>query len=115
MDVTDGRLAVPRAEFLVTHAAAAVADRFEVVTIGSNEVGLVYREHRLEALLRPGEVLVLWRDAVDVRVERVDLQGELALSRHLSDEIVQAPLSIGCGRVLERYRSDRREACRALA
>ncbi|MEM7704285.1 MAG: slipin family protein [Pseudomonadota bacterium] len=90
VDVTTGRLQLPRIEYLVRNAPEAVAAQFEVVAIGPQELGLVYLNGRLNGLLQPGAVQVFWKDAADLRVERVDLSDSLEVDPKRVQEVLRS-------------------------
>ncbi len=71
-------IAVPEARFANAEAyvrenPSLVEGFLELVAIGADEVGLVYKDGRLAALLAPGARQVYWKGLVAVEVKRVDL------------------------------------------
>ncbi len=94
VDVADGRLRLARADYLIRNAQAAVAKHFEVVDIAAGEVGLIFRNGKLDGLLKPGQSLVLWRDTTDLKIERVSVIETLEVADELFQEILNSPLSM---------------------
>jgi len=94
VDVSSGRLGIPRGDYLIRNATERVAGHFDVVDIDSNEVGLVYRNGKLDGILKPTQSLVLWRDVTDLRVERIDMALALEVSKELANEVLRSSLSM---------------------
>ena len=93
VDVTDGRLSIARTDYLIRQANAKVATHFDVVDIDAQEVGLMYRNGKLDGLLKPGQSAVLWRDTADLNVVRVSLAETLDVEYAMILDILNSPLS----------------------
>ncbi|MEM1080530.1 MAG: slipin family protein [Pseudomonadota bacterium] len=94
VDVTDGRLSIARADYLIRRANATVAKHFEVVDIDAQEVGLIYRNGKLDGLLKPGQSVVLWRATTELKVERASLAETLDVDTKLFMDIQNSALSV---------------------
>ena len=94
VDVSTGRLSIPRGDYLIRNSNERVSRYFDVVDIGPSEVGLIYRNGKLDGILKPTQSLVLWRDVTDLRVERVDMALALEVSKELANEVLRSSLSI---------------------
>lgn len=83
---------VPGIEGLMrTHRAALEAEILEI-DLSKRELGLLYQRDKLVRVLAPGTRQFYWRAAEPVRVERVDLAQELAISTARLAEL-RAPAS----------------------
>ncbi len=100
VDVSTGQLVIARADYLIRNAAEDVARHFNVVDIGATEVGLIFRNDKLDAVLKPAQSLVLWRDVADLRVERVDMALALEVSQDLAKQLLRCSLSLDEKRVV---------------
>jgi regulator of protease activity HflC (stomatin/prohibitin superfamily) len=58
-----------------------VERHFQVVETGEQQVGLIYKNGRLDGVLPPATRRVYWRGPVEVRVELIDIATEYTLSR----------------------------------
>lgn len=63
----------PRVDVLVKDQAELCARYFQIVELGDREVGLVYKDGKLSALLPPATRQLYWRGAVEVRVEVISI------------------------------------------
>lgn len=48
-----------------------------------NEIGLLYKNDKLQGIVSPGEALYLWRDAGELRLERIVLSQDLSVNTAL--------------------------------
>jgi regulator of protease activity HflC (stomatin/prohibitin superfamily) len=71
------------AEIYVRENAALVADHLELVSIGQDEAGLVYKDGKLSNVLAPGMRQVYWKGPVAVAVVRVNIAREYLVSESL--------------------------------
>ena len=69
----------PRIDVLITEARALIERHLMIVELGDHEVGLVYKNGRLESVLAPGKRQLYWRGPIAVRVEVKDISREFAL------------------------------------
>jgi regulator of protease activity HflC (stomatin/prohibitin superfamily) len=96
-DLTVSELVQPRVDFLLKGAAPEIVARhFTIVELGEREVGLVYKDGKLSALLPPGARQIYWRGPVEVRVETQDISAEFELTKGLAQLLVRArqPLAV---------------------
>ncbi|MEM9531812.1 MAG: slipin family protein [Pseudomonadota bacterium] len=100
MDVTVGRVELPRIEYLVRYAPESVATQFEVVVLGAHELGLIYLNGRLHGLAYPGTAQVFWKEAMDLKVQRVDLSGSLDVAPGLLQEVLHSDLTLADKRAI---------------
>jgi hypothetical protein len=74
-DVTVPEFEHPRVDLLLSEAGATLGEYFQIVEIGEQEVGVVYKNGKLDGVLAPGKRQLYWKGPVEIRVEK------LALSR----------------------------------
>jgi regulator of protease activity HflC (stomatin/prohibitin superfamily) len=89
-DLTVPEFEHPRVDFLLEEARETVAKYFDVVRIGSSEVGVVFKSGKVSGVLAPGTRQLYWRGAIEVRVERYDISREFALAKDLAKVLVRA-------------------------
>ena len=78
-DVTVAEFEHPRIDVLITGARALIEQHLMIVELGDREVGLVYKNGRLESVLPPGKRQLYWRGPIAVRVDVKDISREFAL------------------------------------
>ena len=78
-DVTVAEFDHPRVDVLIADARALIERYFTIVDLSDREVGLVYKNERLAAVLPPGKRQLYWRGPVAVRVEVKDISRDFAL------------------------------------
>jgi regulator of protease activity HflC (stomatin/prohibitin superfamily) len=69
----------PRVDVLITEARALIEPYLMIVELGDHEVGLVYKNGRLDSVLAPGKRQLYWRGPIAVRVEVKDISRDFAL------------------------------------
>ncbi|HEX9802745.1 MAG TPA: SPFH domain-containing protein, partial [Gammaproteobacteria bacterium] len=69
--------------------AALCAEFFQVVEPGEQQVGLVYKNGRLEAVLPPASRTVYWKGPVEVRVEVIDTDEALRIGKALATQLAR--------------------------
>ena len=79
-DVSNGEAAFAKADVYVRENPELAAGHLELVAIGAGEVGLVYKDGKLSAILSPGARQVYWRGPVRVEVVRVDIAAEFTVA-----------------------------------
>jgi regulator of protease activity HflC (stomatin/prohibitin superfamily) len=89
-DLTVPEFEHPRVDFLLEEARETVAKYFDVVRIGSSEVGVVFKSGKVSGVLAPGTRQLYWRGAIEVRVERYDISREFELAKDLAKVLVRA-------------------------
>ena len=72
-DISNGEAAFAKADVYVRENPQLSAAHLELVVIDAGEVGLVYKDGKLSAILSPGARQVYWLGPVRVVVERVDI------------------------------------------
>src|SRR5215510_4570938 len=70
-----------RIDFLLGDARAECERWFQVVELGDRQVGLVYRNGKLNAVLPPATRQLYWRGPIDIRVEVQDISADFAVPR----------------------------------
>ena len=76
-DVTVAEFEHSRIDVLITEARALIERHLMIVELGDREVGLVYKNGRLESVLPPGKRQLYWRGPITVRVDVKDISREL--------------------------------------
>jgi regulator of protease activity HflC (stomatin/prohibitin superfamily) len=89
-DVTKPEFAHPTQDVLVKERAELTARHFQVVELGEQDVGLVYKNGRLSAVLAPGTRQLYWKGPVEVRVEVLSIAQDFAVPREVSRLIARA-------------------------
>lgn len=72
-DITSVRFEHPKLKFLVRQYRAILEDYVDVFELNDSEVGVIYRDQKISDILPPGNLLVTWKGAEDVRVDIVDI------------------------------------------
>jgi regulator of protease activity HflC (stomatin/prohibitin superfamily) len=83
-DLTVPEFEHARVDFLLKESRAIVDKYFDVVELGEQEAGLVYKNGKVAGLLPPGRRQLYWKGPIEVRVERIDLSQELALDARMA-------------------------------
>lgn len=82
-DISQPEVNFPHAEVYLRDCPQHLAGHVDEVVMGATEVGLVYKADRLSGLLRPGTRQLYWTGSLPVRVERIDVVAQPALSHDL--------------------------------
>jgi regulator of protease activity HflC (stomatin/prohibitin superfamily) len=77
---------------LIARLGPRLADHFVLADVGTQEVGLVYRNGKLEDVLVPGTRKLYWVGPVSVAVERVSLGATLELAPDVAKRLRQLGL-----------------------
>lgn len=80
----------PRADVLVKDQVELCARYFQVVELGDRDVGLVYKDGKLSALLPPATRQLYWRGPVDVKVEVISIAEDCEVPRDKVALLVRA-------------------------
>ena len=72
-DISGVEFKHPHLDVLVRAVPALITDHLVIARLGDDEAGLVYVDGVLAGVLPPGSRRYYWKDAADVRVERVHL------------------------------------------
>jgi len=80
-DLTVAEFEHPWLEVLLKADATLVERHFQVVETGDQQVGLIYKNGRLDGVLPPATRRVYWRGPVEVRVDLIDIATDYALSK----------------------------------
>jgi len=89
-DVTKPEFVHPYQDVLVKERAELTARYFQVIELGEQDVGLVYKNGRLSTVLAPGTRQLYWKGPVEVRVEVLSIAQDYAVSREVSRLIARA-------------------------
>lgn len=90
IDITKPEFAHPTQDVLVKERADMIARHLQVVELGEQEVGLVYKNGRLAGVLAPGTRQLYWNGPVEVRVEVVNIAQDFTVPRDVSRLIARA-------------------------
>jgi len=88
-DITEPEAKFAKADVYVRENRALTEGQLELVAIGEHEVGVVYKDGKLSAILSPGSRQVYWKGPVAVRVELVDIGAEMAVPEPLMRALAQ--------------------------
>ncbi|QQS53288.1 MAG: slipin family protein [Candidatus Competibacteraceae bacterium] len=80
-DLTVAEFNHPWLDVLLRTEPALMERHFQVVETGQHQVGLIYKNGRLERVLPPATRQAYWRGPVEVKVEMLDIGTDYALSR----------------------------------
>ncbi|MEI2742878.1 MAG: slipin family protein [Candidatus Competibacter sp.] len=80
-DLTVAEFEHPWLEVLLKADATLVERHFQVVETGEQQVGLIYKNGRLDGVLPPATRRVYWRGPIEVRVDLIDIATDYALSK----------------------------------
>jgi hypothetical protein len=72
-DLTEPAFAHKRADFVLKEARDICERYFQVVELGDREVGVVYRNGKVNAVLAPGTRQLYWLGPIEIRVDVHDL------------------------------------------
>ncbi len=79
-----------RVDFLLKQERVMIERYFTVAELGDRELGVVYKNDKIAAVLAPGARQLYWRGAVEVRVEKQDLSKDFELPKHLARVLIRA-------------------------
>ena len=74
----------PQLDTLLKEHTALCERFFQVVEPGEQQVGLVYKNGRLEAVLPPASRTTYWKGPVEIRVDLVDIDATLRIDKSLA-------------------------------
>jgi regulator of protease activity HflC (stomatin/prohibitin superfamily) len=89
-DVAVAEFEHPRVDVLITEAGALIERHLMIVELGDREVGLVYKNGRLESVLPPGKRQLYWRGPIAVRVDVKDISRDFALDADTARILMRA-------------------------
>ena len=72
-DITSVRFEHAKLKFLLRQYQALLEKVVDVFELTDNQVGVIYRDGKFSDILPPGELLVTWKGAEEVRVDIVDI------------------------------------------
>src|SRR5262245_25541045 len=75
-DITTAEFDHPRVDLLLKEERAVMEQHFDVIELGEQEVGVVYKNDKLAGLLAPGKRQLYWKASVPVRVEKIDISAD---------------------------------------
>lgn len=85
LDITEPELNYTHADYLAKAKSKLLEANFDIVEIGDTEVGLVYKDQKLNGVLAPGERKLYWRGLTKVAVEKLDISDNY----HLPDAVLK--------------------------
>jgi regulator of protease activity HflC (stomatin/prohibitin superfamily) len=89
-DISKPEFTHPHQDVLVATQAELTARYFQVIELGEQDVGLVYKNGRLSTLLAPGSRQLYWKGPVEVRVDVLDITRDFAITRGLVRLVARA-------------------------
>jgi regulator of protease activity HflC (stomatin/prohibitin superfamily) len=89
-DITKPEFTHPTQDVLVAAQAELTARHFQVIELGEQDVGLVYKNGRLSTVLAPGTRQLYWRGPVEVRVDVLSIAQDYAVARELVRMLARA-------------------------
>ncbi len=89
-DISKPEFTHPYQDVLVAAQAELTARYFQVIELGEQEVGLVYKNGRLSTVLAPGTRQLYWKGPVEVRVDILSIAQDYAVARELVRMIARA-------------------------
>lgn len=72
-DMTVPEFEHPHVDQLLKEARSTMEQHFDIVEVGAQEVGAVYKDDRLVSVLAPGKRQLYWKGPVQVRVSKIDI------------------------------------------
>jgi hypothetical protein len=72
-DITVPEFEHPRVDVLLHEARAMLQRYFQIVEIGEREIGVVYKNGKLDSVLAPGKRQLYWKGPVEIRVDKIDV------------------------------------------
>ena len=71
----------PYVDVLVKEQRALCEQHFQVIELGEYEVGLVYKNGKLNGVLAPGTRQLYWKGPIDVKVEVLNIEQDFAVPK----------------------------------
>ena len=91
-DLRQPELRLAQAEILVLLAPKVCADALQRVEIGEHEVGLVHVDGHLQGLIPPAGRRVFWKEPRAVRIERLEIAGQLRIPEAVIHRLLRLDL-----------------------
>lgn len=88
-DLTVPEFEHPQLDTLLKEHAALCVEFFQVVELGEQQVGMVYKSGRLEGVLPPATRKVYWKGPVEVRVEIISIAENLRIDKALAAQLAR--------------------------
>jgi len=89
-DLTVPEFEHSRVDFLMQAAGTAFETHFQVVELGDQEVGLVYKNGRVSGVLAPGKRQLYWRGPIEVRVVKQDISKDFEIPADIAKVLARA-------------------------
>ncbi len=89
-DLTVPEFEHARVDFLVKEARATMEKYFHIVELTDSETGLVYKNGKLAGVLAPGKRQLYWKGPIEVKVEKIDLNGDLEVPASVAKLLARA-------------------------
>ncbi|MCB1877780.1 MAG: slipin family protein [Chromatiales bacterium] len=90
-DLSEPEFEHPLAELFLNTAAETVAEHLHLISVGEQEVVLVYKSDTLSEVLPPQSRRVYWKGPVRVSQVTVDIREDYELDRKLAATLMQSP------------------------
>jgi hypothetical protein len=72
-DATVPEFEHPRVDLLMSEPRATLREHLQIVEVGEQEIGVVYKNGKLDGVLAPGKRQLYWKGPVQVRVDKIHL------------------------------------------
>ncbi len=89
-DLTVPEFEHARVDFLVKEARETMEKYFDIVELTDSEAGLVYKNGKLAGVLAPGKRQLYWKGPIEVKVEKIDLAGDLEVPARVAKLLARA-------------------------
>jgi len=86
-DLTMPEFTHARADFMIKEASGLIAEYFQVIELGENQVGLVYKNGVLTGVLPPATRQLYWKGPIDVRVEVQNIAENFAVAVNIAGRL----------------------------
>lgn len=80
-DLNEPEFVFDKLDYLIKQKPDLVKKYFQLVELGEFQIGLIYKNGRLDSVLEPGTRQLYWKGPVDVKVEVINIQDEFAVSK----------------------------------
>jgi regulator of protease activity HflC (stomatin/prohibitin superfamily) len=87
-DIIQPEFAHSLGKFLLTTYRDIIGEQVESVQTNENQVGLVYFDNVLSDLVEPNQFKMYWQEAVEVRIEFVDIEEDFEVSSKLLSTLI---------------------------
>ncbi len=102
-DITVAAFDHPQADVFAKAVPRLIERHFQVVRLGDGEAGLVYQDGVLADVLEPGARRLYWKGPVEIRVERLDVGGELEVPARVLKLLARPREALALTKVRNRH------------